>query len=57
MDITGKQDVTLIVTILMFYIFYHVTLAMVITNTLAKLYILDTPNNYIIVCSYWQPSI
>ena len=57
MVITGKQDVTLIVTILMFYIFYHVTLAMVITNTLAKLYILDTTNNYIIACRYWQPSI
>ena len=34
---TGKQDVILIVIVEMFYTFYHVTLAMVLPHTLAKL--------------------
>ena len=37
MDITGEYDVTLIVIVLMFYIFYHVTLARVIQHRLEKL--------------------
>ena len=51
MDVTRKCDVILTVIVVMLYVFYRVTLEMVIPHTLAKQYIFrPRMNNYRIAC-------